>query len=86
MGARGSFPLILFIKILSLLLKKHVHLTCSNDICHFYILDWRNLLQPSLEENSIHIKLSLIPTVFGDLDPFQSIIDWGVSSSWLIFL
>jgi hypothetical protein len=49
--------LILFIPTLSLLLKKHVHLTCSRDTCHFYRLGWRRFLQPSLEENSILILI-----------------------------
>jgi hypothetical protein len=45
--------LILFIPILSLPLKKYVHLTCSNYICHFYRLSWNKFFQPNLEENSV---------------------------------
>jgi hypothetical protein len=50
MGDAHEF-LILFIPTLSLLLKKYVHITCSNNICYFYKLSWKKFFQSSLEEN-----------------------------------
>jgi hypothetical protein len=43
MGDAHEF-LILFIPTLSMLLKKHVHLTYLRDTCHFYRLGWRSLV------------------------------------------
>ena len=56
--------LILFIPNLCKLLKKHVHITCSNDTCQFYKLNWRKFLQPNLKENSILIAQSTATKIF----------------------
>ena len=45
--------LIKIIPTLSMLLIKHVQLTCLRDTRHFYRLGWRKFLQPSLKENFV---------------------------------